>query len=124
MVWRAPEFSGEHDGHLGSRMALGALLGVTFPDAERAQNGWSASDLKLLSDVFVRMIKMIIAPILFSTLVMGIAGHGDDLKKVGRLPWKGEVGKVEDAEGRLLYYLLLEKGYENVSVAVAACTPM
>ncbi|MEW5928771.1 MAG: cation:dicarboxylase symporter family transporter [Gemmatimonadota bacterium] len=69
-------------------MGLGALLGVTFPDAERAQNGWAASDLKLLSDLFVRMIKMIIAPILFSTLVIGIAGHGDDLKKVGRLAFR------------------------------------
>lgn len=70
-------------------MALGALLGVLFPDAERAlHGGWAASDLKLLSDLFIRMIKMIIGPILFATLVVGIAGHGDDLKKVGRLAWR------------------------------------
>jgi proton glutamate symport protein len=70
-------------------MAAGALLGVLFPDAERAlHGGWAASDLKLLSDLFVRMIKMIIGPILFATLVVGIAGHGDDLKKVGRLAWR------------------------------------
>lgn len=31
---------------------------------------------------------MIIGPILFGTLVMGIAGHGDDLTKVGRLAWR------------------------------------
>ena len=67
-------------------MALGVGLGVLFPDAERAlHGGWAASDLKVLSDLFVRMIKMIIGPILFATLVVGIAGHGDDLKKVGRL---------------------------------------
>jgi proton glutamate symport protein len=67
-------------------MGTGILLGYFFPDSQRAlHGGWSASDLKLLSDLFVRGIKMIIAPILFSTLVMGIAGHGDDLKKVGRL---------------------------------------
>jgi proton glutamate symport protein len=70
-------------------MALGILLGVAFPDSKRElHGGWSASDLKLLSDLFVRGIKMIIAPILFSTLVMGIAGHGDDLKKVGRLAFR------------------------------------
>ena len=70
-------------------MAVGILLGVLFPDRQRdIHGGWSASDLKLLSDLFVRGIKMIIAPILFSTLVMGIAGHGDDLKKVGRLAFR------------------------------------
>ena len=31
------------------------------------------------------MIKSIIVPIIFGTLVIGIAGHGDDLKRVGRL---------------------------------------
>jgi proton glutamate symport protein len=70
-------------------MLLGIALGLAFPDSKRAvHGGWAASDLKLLSDLFVRGIKMIIAPILFSTLVMGIAGHGDDLKKVGRLAFR------------------------------------
>ena len=70
-------------------MFVGVSLGALFPDAERAlHGGFAASDLKLVSDLFVRMIKMIIAPILFSTLVMGIAGHGDDLKKVGRLAFR------------------------------------
>jgi len=41
--------------------------------------------LKPFSDVFIRMIQSIVGPILFGTLVMGIAGHGDDLKRVGRL---------------------------------------
>ena len=69
-------------------MAVGLALGWIFPDSKRNVYGWAASDLKLLSDLFVRGIKMIIAPILFATLVMGIAGHGDDLKKVGRLAWR------------------------------------
>src|SRR5215217_3651753 len=70
-------------------MVVGVLVGFLFPDSERAiHGGWSASDLKLLSDLFVRGIKMIIGPILFGTLVMGIAGHGDDLKKVGRLAFR------------------------------------
>ncbi|HEX8454418.1 MAG TPA: cation:dicarboxylase symporter family transporter [Longimicrobium sp.] len=70
-------------------MLVGITLGWVFPDSKRAiHGGWSASDLKLLSDLFVRGIKMIIGPILFATLVMGIAGHGDDLKKVGRLAFR------------------------------------
>jgi proton glutamate symport protein len=70
-------------------MIVGVLLGLVFSDATRAEhNGWAASDLKILSDLFVRGIKMIIGPILFSTLVMGIAGHGDDLKRVGRLAFR------------------------------------
>jgi len=35
--------------------------------------------------VFLRMIKSLIVPLLFATLVVGIAGHGDDMKRVGRL---------------------------------------
>src|SRR5688572_19744993 len=70
-------------------MVVGVLVGFLFPDSARDRHGgWAASDLKILSDLFIRGIKMIIGPILFSTLVMGIAGHGDDLKKVGRLAFR------------------------------------
>ena len=52
-------------------MAVGVLLGFFFPDSARASHrGFAASDLKILSDLFVRGIKMIIGPILFGTLVM------------------------------------------------------
>ncbi len=44
-------------------------------------------DIKPLADAFLRMIKMIIAPLLFSTLVVGIAGTGD-LKAMGRIGLK------------------------------------
>src|SRR6266850_6555998 len=40
--------------------------------------------LKWLGDAFVNLIKMLIAPIIFSTVVVGLAGMGD-LKKVGRV---------------------------------------
>jgi proton glutamate symport protein len=54
--------------------------------------GWLApgfgADLKPLSTVFLRMIKSMVVPLLFGTLVMGIAGHGDDLKRIGRLALK------------------------------------
>jgi proton glutamate symport protein len=64
-------------------MAIGILIGYLFPDA--------AQQLKPISSVFLRMIKSIIVPIIFATLVIGIAGHGDDMKQVGRLAFKSLV---------------------------------
>src|SRR4051794_10852436 len=61
-------------------MVVGVAIGVIAPDL--------ALKLKPLSTVFLRMIKSIIAPLIFATLVVGIAGHGDDLKRVGRLALK------------------------------------
>ena len=58
-------------------MVVGTLIGWLFPEFGQS--------LKLLSTIFLRMIKSVIVPLLFSTLVIGIAGHGDDMKKVGRL---------------------------------------
>lgn len=67
-------------------MVLGVLIGWMFPEADRASHGnWAATDLNILASIFLRMIKLLIVPLLFSTLVVGIAGHGDDMKKVGRL---------------------------------------
>ncbi len=57
-------------------MLLGAEIGHDFP-------AFGVS-LRLLAQIFLRLIKVIIAPLLFSTLVSGIAGHSD-LKKVGRM---------------------------------------
>ena len=61
-------------------MVIGTLIGYFFPDLSQS--------LKPLSTIFLRMIKSIIAPLIFATLVIGIAGHGDDLKRVGRLALK------------------------------------
>ncbi|MGH9889513.1 MAG: dicarboxylate/amino acid:cation symporter, partial [bacterium] len=72
-------------------MVVGITLGVLFPESKRAENHWSAADLQLLSNVFLRMIKSMIVPLLFATLVVGIAGHGDDMKKVGRLAFRSIV---------------------------------
>ena len=73
-------------------MVLGIAVGYFFPEAERAQHGgWAATDLKILSTIFLRMIKSLIVPLIFSTLVVGIAGHGDDMKKVGRLAFRSIV---------------------------------
>ncbi len=46
-----------------------------------------AKNMQFLSDIFLRLIKTIIAPLIFATLVNGIAGH-NDLKLIGRLGWK------------------------------------
>src|SRR5213080_3366737 len=61
-------------------MALGTLLGWADPDL--------AIGLRPISTTFLRMIKCIIVPLIFATLVVGIAGHGDDMKRVGRLALK------------------------------------
>ena len=60
-------------------IALGILLGALWPEF-----GASA---KVLGDVFVKLIKLVIAPIVFCTVAAGIA-HMSDLKKVGRVGGK------------------------------------
>ncbi len=61
-------------------MVVGTWLGWAYPDI--------AVSTRPAATVFLRMIKSIIVPLLFGTLVVGIAGHGDDLKRVGRLALK------------------------------------
>src|ERR1700737_3489278 len=56
-------------------LLLGILLGVATPHF--------AVELKILSDAFLKLISMIVAPIVFCVVVHGIAGAGD-LKQVGR----------------------------------------
>ncbi len=46
-----------------------------------------AKEMNLVSQIFIHLVKTIIAPLLFGTLVTGIAGHAD-LKQVGRMGWK------------------------------------
>ena len=66
-------------------MVVGIAIGVLFPAADHPT---VAMIEKATSSVFLRMIKSLIVPLLFSTLVVGIAGHGDDMKKVGRLAFR------------------------------------
>jgi proton glutamate symport protein len=70
-------------------LALGIAVGYLFPssDAGGVHVAGFAEQIKPLADVFLRMIKMIIAPLLFSTLVVGIAGTGD-MKTMGRIGLK------------------------------------
>src|ERR1700754_3768776 len=63
-------------------LVLGIVLGMAVPDF--------AVSLKILSDPFLKLISMIVAPIVFCVVVHGIAGAGD-LKKVGRVGVKALV---------------------------------
>ena len=63
-------------------IALGVLLGYVAPD--------TAKSVKWLGDAFIALIKMMIAPVIFCTIVHGIASMGD-LKKVGRVGIKALV---------------------------------
>src|SRR5258706_12421375 len=66
-------------------MLAGVAIGYLFPERPAGQKGFEASDLQLLSNIFLRAIKSLIVPLLASTLIVGIAGHGDDMKRVGKL---------------------------------------
>src|SRR6185312_4119575 len=69
-------------------MIVGVALGYFLPAA--AHPGFASAE-KAVSSVFLRMIKSLIVPLLFGTLVVGIAGHGDDMKRVGRLAFRSIV---------------------------------
>src|SRR4051794_24147166 len=60
-------------------IVLGALLGAVAPDVGRK--------MKPVGDTFVNLVKMVIAPVIFLTIVTGIASM-HDLKKVGRVGGK------------------------------------
>ena len=60
-------------------MLFGLEIGLDWPQF--------ATHLRILSDVFLRLIKLIVAPLILGTLVTGIAGHGD-IRKVGRIGLK------------------------------------
>src|SRR5262252_7265281 len=64
-------------------MVAGVVLGVVAPEFSQG--------LRMISDMFLRLIKCILVPLVLSTLIVGIAGHSDDLKAVGRLALKAIV---------------------------------
>lgn len=63
-------------------MVMGGIFGYDFPR--------QAASLQVITQIFLRLIKAIVAPLIFSTLVVGIAGHSD-LKQVGRMGLKALV---------------------------------
>lgn len=79
-------------------ITLGILTGYFFPA--------TAAKLKPLGDLFISLIKMVIAPIIFLTIVLGISNMGD-LKKVGRVGGKALLYFEVVTTGALAIGLLL-----------------
>src|SRR6476661_1804262 len=71
-------------------VVVGIAIGMLWPDVP-GTHGFHATDLRVLSNIFLRMIKSLVVPLIFSTLVIGIAGHGDDMKQVGKLAFRSIV---------------------------------
>jgi len=63
-------------------IVVGGVFGYLFPTA--------ATELRILSTIFIRLIRAVVAPLLFATLVVGIASHSE-LKQVGRMGLKAIV---------------------------------
>ncbi|GAB4025146.1 dicarboxylate/amino acid:cation symporter [Spirosoma koreense] len=80
-------------------ITLGILTGYFFPE--------TAAKLKPLGDLFINLIKMVIAPIIFLTIVLGISNMGD-LKKVGRVGGKA-----------LLYFEIVTTGALAIGLILA-----
>ena len=89
-------------------MLLGVLVGTAAhnmaPDAATAKS--IADHLSILTDIFLRMIKMIIAPLVFATLVTGIASMGDG-RAVGRIGMKAMMWFVAASVTSLLLGLVM-----------------
>lgn len=78
---------------------IGVLLGHFYPQI--------AIDMKPLGDAFIKLIKMLVGPIIFCTVVVGIAAM-DDMKQAGRIGLKA-----------LLYFLILSGGSLAIGLIVA-----
>src|ERR1700752_1018876 len=100
---------------LGILVAVAMVLGVATGIALNqfltpAQAKDAAANLSILTDVFLRLIRMVIAPLVFSTLVVGIA-HMEDTAAIGRvgvktLGWFVSAGIVSLSLGLFMVQLL------------------
>jgi proton glutamate symport protein len=74
-------------------IVIAMAVGITLGYLDNAV--WTETNLapwlSPLSTIFLRMIKSIVVPLIFGSLVVGVAGHGDDMKRVGRLALKSLV---------------------------------
>ncbi|GEK35144.1 C4-dicarboxylate transporter DctA [Kurthia sibirica] len=96
---------------------LGIIVGFTFPNF--------GVELKVLADIFIKLIKMLIAPIIFLTVVIGIGGMGD-MKKVGKIGGKALiyfeiVSTISLAIGFIVVHILQPgKGLDTSNVDASA----
>ena len=85
---KKPSFFKGLTGQILVAMLLGAVLGVIIHNATSVENAQEFSNkIKMLATIFIRLVQMIIAPLVFTTLVVGIAKLGD-IKAVGRIGGK------------------------------------
>ena len=103
-------------------MFAGALLGyIVHTQASPGFIESFSKNIKLLTTVFIRMVQMIIAPLVFSTLVVGIAKLGD-LKAVGRVGGKAMLWFIGASLSSLLLGMVLVNffqpgaGFSNVEL--------
>jgi proton glutamate symport protein len=71
-------------------LILGILFGWFLSSGQwspETTDGWLRA-FKMMSGAFLHLVKCIVVPLIFSTLVVGIAGHTDDMKAVGRMALK------------------------------------
>lgn len=97
-------------------LVLGVAVGWAFPDR--------AESIRPLADIFLRMIKMVIAPLIFSTLVVGIAGTGD-LGSMGRIGLKAMIYFTASTLVALVISLVMVNVFQpgaGVSLATADTT--
>ncbi|UIN36511.1 dicarboxylate/amino acid:cation symporter [Methylobacterium oryzae] len=100
-------------GQVVAALMIGILVGRLWPDF--------AVTLKPLGDVFIKLIKMVVAPLVFGVVVHGIVGAGD-LRKVGRVGLKSliyfeVVTTIALALGLVLAYVFAPGHGMNVDVA-------
>src|SRR2546426_12372071 len=95
-------------------IVFGALVGFFLPDF--------GASLKPLGDGFIKLIKMVIAPIIFLTVVNGIAGIGD-LKRLGRIGLKALLYFEVVSTAALLIGLVVVKTFKpGAGINAAAST--
>ncbi|HTU35790.1 MAG TPA: dicarboxylate/amino acid:cation symporter [Candidatus Acidoferrum sp.] len=93
-------------------MLLGAEIGLDNPHL--------AEHLRILSDIFLRLIEVIVAPLILGTLITGIAGHGD-VRGVGRIGWKSLVYfEVVTTIGLFIGVAAIDFSHAGSGLAVAA----
>jgi Na+/H+-dicarboxylate symporter len=85
-------------------IAVGYACNTMWPDPQTAKA--IAGYISLLTDIFLRLIKMIIAPLVFSTLVVGVA-HMGDTKAIGRIGVKAMCWFVGASLGSLLLGMIM-----------------
>jgi proton glutamate symport protein len=96
-------------------MIAGAELGFDAPAV--------AINLRVLSDIFLRLIKTIVAPLILATLITGIAGHGD-LKSVGRMGIKSLIYfEVATTLALVLGLVAINLSHAGVGLSMPASPP-